>query len=438
MSEGTVVAGQYEIGERIRQGAVFSLCAAHDLKNNRKVWIKLASPGPAAAGEKFAEQFRQEAQTLAELKSPQIPQVLDAGVDGDTSYIVLEPATGRTLAALLKDEGRLEVEQAMKIAEQVACCLQVLAQQGLVHRAINPGNILITPAGDVVIIDFGLMRGSDISEMSSTEVAATPDYVSPELVEGGQPVDVRSDIYTLGVTIYAMLAGEVPFRGKGPMDIIRKHLSAPIPSLHAARPDTPPEVDALVARCLAKAPRDRYQTPDELVSAIRSAMGLPPVALAAVTPPPSPLPPQVEEVAPLSSRPVPNLRCPHCGQSVPATEKLCPRCGQSLSAATPPPPSTATSPAARLVVRAGPERGKAFILQAETRVGRGAGNGVALSDARASRRHSQITRQGGQYVLVDLGSSHGTLVNNKPIQGSHVLKEGDVIKLGETELVFHF
>ncbi len=563
-----IVAGRYEIGERIRQDAVSALCAARDTKNNRKVWLKVASPGPAA-DKQFGERFQQEAKDLAELKSAQISQVLDSGVDGDVYYIVFEPAAGKTLAAILREEGSLEVEPAMKIAEQVALCLHALAQKGLVHRAINPANILITPAEDVVVIDFGLMRGANTSGMSFTEVSATPDYISPELVEGGQAIDVRSDIYTLGVTIYTMLAGEVPFRGNSPMDIIMKHLSAPVPSLRAVRPDTPPEVDAIVKRCLAKAPRDRYPTPAELINAIRSAMGLAPVELAAAAPPPPPPakveaqprqkavppppspaakvkaappqktappppppaaakveaapqppppPPPAAEAAPpekaarprpapkakakakakaapppaaeveaappeaVASQPqvrtvdfeqpekaappppppaakakaappekaappaekqpsapsVPYLRCPHCGQKIPATEKLCPHCGRPVAAATPPPSGTAPLTSPRLVVRVGPERGMTYILQAEARVGRGAGNDVALSDPRASRRHSQITRQGSQYILVDLGSSNGTLVNKKRIQGGYALKEGDVITLGGTELVFHF
>jgi hypothetical protein len=423
VSEGTVVAGQYEVGETIRQDVVSSLCAAQDLKNGRRVWIKLASP-ELAADEKFVEQFRQEAKTLAELKSSQIPQVLDAGGGGDTYYIVLEPATGKTLAALLRDEGSLEVGLALKVAEQVACCLHVLAQKDLVHRAVNPANILITPAGDVVIIDFGLMRTSSTSEMSSTEVSATPDYISPELIEGGTAVDIRSDIYALGVTLYTMLAGKVPFRGKSAVDTIRKHLSAPIPSLRAVRPDTPPEVDTIVARCLAKAPGDRYQTPAELIDAICGAMG-------------RPLAHEEEAASPLPCH-VPNLRCPHCGQLAPATEKLCPRCGQPMAAATPPPPSGAAHlTPGRVVICAGPERGRTFVIEAEVRVGRGEGNDIALNDPQASRHHSQITRQGSQYILVDLGSSNGTLVNNRRIEGGYALKEGDVVKVGKTEMVFH-
>ena len=176
----------------------------------------------------------------------------------------------------------------------------------------------------------------------------------------------------------------------------------------------------------------------------------PPAANVEVAPPqkaaPPPPPPAVkaeaalpEKAASSAARPVPYLRCPYCGQTTPATEKLCPRCGRPLSAATPPPlGGTPPVPAARLVVRAGPERGKAYMLQAEVRVGRGAGNDIALSDPRASRRHGQITRQGNQYILVDLGSRYGTLVNNKRIEGGCVLKEGDVLTLGGTELVFHF
>jgi hypothetical protein len=434
VSEGTVVAGQYEVGEIIRQDAVSSLCAAQDLKNNRKVWVKLASP-ELAADEKFVEQFRQEAKILAELKSSQIPLVLDAGGGGDTYYIVLEPATGKTLAALLRDEGSLAVGLALKIAEQVACCLHVLAQKDLVHRAVNPANILITPAGDVVIIDFGLMRASSASEMSSTEVSATPDYISPELIEGGRSVDIRSDIYALGVILYTMLAGKTPFRGKSAMDTIRKHLSAPIPSLCAVRPDTPPEVDAIVARCLAKVPGDRYQTPAELIDAIRDAMELLPAESAAVAAPPA----QEGKAAPPPSLHIPNLRCPHCGQLAPATEKLCPRCGRPMAAATPPPPSGAAPlTPARLVICAGPERGKTFVVETEARVGRGEGNDIALNDPQASRHHSQITRHGSQYILVDLGSSNGTLVNNRRIEGGYVLKEGDVVKVGKTEMVFHY
>ncbi len=148
-----------------------------------------------------------------------------------------------------------------------------------------------------------------------------------------------------------------------------------------------------------------------------------------------------EQAAPPAEQPappvyhIPQLRCSYCGQTMPATEKLCSRCGRPLLAATPP-PLGGLAPA-RLVVRSGPEQGQTFVVQAEARVGRGVGNDIALSDPRASRRHGQITRQGSRYVLVDLGSSYGTLVNNKRIEGGYTLKDGDVIKLGGTELEFH-
>ena len=529
-----IVAGQYEIGERIRQDALSTLFAARDIKNNRKVWVKLLSPS-LAKDKQFVEQFQQEAKMLAGLKSPQIPQVIDVGTDGDTCYIVMEASAGKTLAAILREEGTLEVEPVLKIAEQVAWCLYALGQKGLVHRGINPGNILITPAEEVVVMDFGLARGASTAGISFTEVSAIPDYVSPEQVEGGQEIDIKSDIYALGIMIYAMLAGEVPYRGNSPMDIIIKHLSAPIPSLRAVRPDTPPEVDALVKRCLAKAPRDRYQTPAELINAIYGAMGLRPAGLPAATPAPPPPPKtekvvlpvapapapapapakkrsappkaakspppaapapapakkqsappkaakaakepppvapapapakeqaappeeaelpsnikteEVEALPPVEKRPppvrkapilhVPNIRCPQCSQVIPANERFCPRCGRLLSVVTPPPAGpveTTPSKGVLLVVRAGRERGQTFTLEAETRLGRGSGNDVALSDPKASRRHSQITRHGSQYVLVDLGSSNGTFVNNRRIEGAYVLKDGDVIKLGETEIV---
>ncbi len=158
----------------------------------------------------------------------------------------------------------------------------------------------------------------------------------------------------------------------------------------------------------------------------------------AAVPAPAPESAPAGQAAPPPVLHIPYVRCSYCGQIMAATEKQCSRCGRPLLAATPTPaPGVAPVASARLVVLAGPERGQTFVIQAEARVGRGVGNDVVLSDPRASRRHGQITRQGNHYVLVDLGSSYGTLVNDRRVEGGCVLKEGDIIKLGVTELEFH-
>jgi serine/threonine protein kinase len=304
---GTTIAGKYLVEKEIRKETMATLYAARDTSADRPVWLKVIHPHLVVKG-KFVERFRQEAEIMAELDLPQVPKVLDQGVEGETHYIVMEQVTGSFLEDTLQRFGVLEVDQALSYVQQVAECLHMVNLRGVVHRDIRPANIIVTPANSVKVVNFGLARSAEDEGFTMTEALGTPDYISPEQAEGGE-VDTRSDIYSLGVTIYELLAGEPPYRGPSPMEVVMKHISAPIPSVRHARPDVSVEVDGIIERCMAKNPDDRYQTPAELVARIREVLGQPPVelptelaaGLAALTAPAdevvAPPPPPPEEVA---------------------------------------------------------------------------------------------------------------------------------------------
>jgi serine/threonine protein kinase len=277
LTAGTTVAGKYLVEKEIRKETMAMLYAAHDTVEDRPVWLKAIHPHLVARG-KFVERFRREAEILAQLDLPQVPKVLDYGVEGQVHYIVMEQVVGSSLEDTLQRVGTLEVEQALNYVQQTAECLHLVNLKGVVHRDIRPANIIATPTGSVKIINFGLAQSAEGAGMTATEALGTPDYISPEQAEGGE-VDIRSDLYSLGATLYELLAGEPPYRGASPMEVVMKHLSAPLPSLRHVRPDAPPEVDEIIRRCMAKKPGDRYQTPAELIADIRRLLGQPPIEL---------------------------------------------------------------------------------------------------------------------------------------------------------------
>jgi serine/threonine protein kinase len=316
LTAGTTIAGKYLVEKEIRKEKTALLYAARDTVGNRQVWLKAMHPDLVAQG-KFVEQFRREAEILAQLDLPQVPKILDRGVEGQVHYIVTEQVAGSPLKDMLQRLGTLEVEQALNYVRQTAECLHLANLKGVVHRDICPANIIVTPTGGVKIINFGLLQSAEAEEINPLEMMDTPDYIAPEQAEGDE-VDIRSDIYSLGATLYELLAGEPPYRGVNPMEVVMKHLSAPLPSLRHVRPDAPPEVDEIIRRCMAKKPGDRYQDPAELIADIRRLLGqspielptelapevaaptAPPAEVAAPPPPPEapPSPPPPAEVAP--------------------------------------------------------------------------------------------------------------------------------------------
>jgi len=322
---GKTIASKYKIYEQIGEGTVAEVFMGRDLTTNRMVAIKIIHPHLVDEG-KFLERFRREAKVLADFDSPYAMQVYDYGTDGETNFIVLELIQGKILSDIIEAEGPMEVDRTLELARQIAECLQAAQQKGIVHRDIKPANVMVTTDGLIKVMDFGFARGAISNGLTATDVLGTPSYISPEQADGKE-VDTRTDIYSLGISLYEMLTGEVPYKGDTAIDVVLAHMTAPIPSVRSLRPDVPGAVDKIIARCMAKEPRDRYQTAAELVRAIDAALGK------RIVPSPEPARP-ARAVQPEALGQV----CAQCGAKVPPGLAFCTQCGAPLGVPTAPSP----------------------------------------------------------------------------------------------------
>jgi beta-lactam-binding protein with PASTA domain/predicted Ser/Thr protein kinase len=259
------LADRYRVEARIGQGGMAEVYRGFDPSLDRQVAIKvLVHPFDRDAG--FVARFRREAQAAARLNHPNIVGVYDAGSDGDTQFIVMEYIEGRTLASFLAEEGVAPSPmQAVELTEKVAAALESAHQHGIVHRDIKPANVMVTRGGEVKVMDFGIARlQTDATAPQTSSVIGTPAYFSPEQAQG-QPVDARSDIYSLGCVLYELIAHRQPFTGDTPVAVAYKQVNEVPPAPSAFNPDVPPALDAVVMKCMAKNPANRYQTAAELI-----------------------------------------------------------------------------------------------------------------------------------------------------------------------------
>jgi beta-lactam-binding protein with PASTA domain/predicted Ser/Thr protein kinase len=261
---------RYRVEARIGQGGMAEVFRGFDPSLDRTVAIKvLVHPYDRDAG--FVARFRREAQAAARLNHPNIVGVYDAGSDGDTQYIVMEHVQGRTLASFLARGGAPTQEQAVELTEKVAAALQAAHAEGIVHRDIKPANIMVTPIGEVKVMDFGIARlQTDATAPQTSSVIGTPAYFSPEQAQG-HPVDPRSDIYSLGCVLYELLAHRQAFTGDTPVAIAYKQVNEVPPAPSAFNADVPPALDAVVMKCIAKNPANRYQDAGELIADLERA-----------------------------------------------------------------------------------------------------------------------------------------------------------------------
>jgi eukaryotic-like serine/threonine-protein kinase len=263
--ERQTIGERYTVEARIGQGGMAEVFRGFDPSLDRTVAIKiLGHPFDRDAG--FVTRFRREAQAAARLNHPNIVGVYDAGSDGDTQFIVMEYIEGRTLASFLAGGGSPTPTQAVELAEKVASALQAAHEHGIIHRDIKPANVMVTRSGAVKVMDFGIARlQTDATAPQTSSVIGTPAYFSPEQAQG-QPVDARSDIYSLGCVLYELLAHHQAFTGDTPVAIAYKQVNETPPPPSASNPDVPPRLDAVVMKCLAKNPANRYQTAGELMA----------------------------------------------------------------------------------------------------------------------------------------------------------------------------
>lgn len=252
------LADRYQLEQLVGGGGMGAVWRGRDLRLDRPVAIKMLT-ADALRDPTALERFDREARTVARLTHPNIVTVYDFGTDGAQSYLVMEFVDGWSVAALLTD-GPLPISQAVAIAAQTCDGLTAAHAAGVIHRDVKPGNLIVTPAGVVKICDFGIARlqgGAGQARLTGTTIAVgSTKYMAPEQVNNA-PIDGRTDIYGLGCTLYAMLAGGPPFVGDSPLNVVHQHLTQPPPPVQTRRPDVPAALATLVEEMLAKDPQDR-------------------------------------------------------------------------------------------------------------------------------------------------------------------------------------
>jgi tRNA A-37 threonylcarbamoyl transferase component Bud32 len=268
--------GNYRIVERIGRGGMATVYKAYQPALERSVAIKVIHKQLAVDDEKFLKRFQREAKAVATLRHPNIVQVFDFGTEGDVSYMVMEYLEGTTLKAELdvlaeKDE-TMPLEEAQRIFQAVASALEYAHRQGMVHRDIKPANVMLTTKGDVILTDFGIAKIVGGTQYTATgAITGTPTHMSPEQGQGERG-DERSDIYALGVVLYEMVTGRVPFDADTPLAVILKHISAPLPLPRQLNPAIPEAVEQVILKALAKDPNDRYQRVAQMADALEVAL----------------------------------------------------------------------------------------------------------------------------------------------------------------------
>ncbi|MCG8346917.1 MAG: Stk1 family PASTA domain-containing Ser/Thr kinase [Chloroflexales bacterium] len=257
-----ILDNRYELEHKIGEGGMARVYVGRDLRLSRRVAVKVLQ-GQYVSDRDFLDRFRHEAQAAAILTHPNVVDVYDVGQDGDIHYIVMEYIDGTDLKAVINREAPLAIDKAISIAEAVARGLEAAHRVGLVHRDIKPQNIIVAPDGYVRITDFGIAKSHLSTALTETGVTfGTVDYISPEQAQG-KPATSRSDVYALGVTLYEMLTGRLPFIADNAVTVAMQHVSNPPPSLRQFNPQIPPQLEAVVLRALSKDPAQRPASAQE-------------------------------------------------------------------------------------------------------------------------------------------------------------------------------
>lgn len=266
-----LLAGRYELQEKIGDGGMAVVYKARCRLLNRFVAIKILKP-EFARDLKFIESFRKESQAAAALSHPNIVNIYDVGREGNIHYIVMELIEGSILSDYISKEGPLEWKRAVEIGKQIASALAFAHKNHIIHRDVKPHNILLTGDGTAKITDFGIAKALDSSGSAeeTTTVMGSVHYFSPEQARGGY-VDEKSDIYSLGIVIFEMLTGTVPFDGENPVAVALMHINEEMPRPSSINPDIPPQIEEVVMKATDKLSINRYATADEMYDALAHA-----------------------------------------------------------------------------------------------------------------------------------------------------------------------
>src|SRR4051812_22180157 len=269
VAEGTIVDGRYRVQRRIGSGGMADVYSADDSQLGREVALKMLHRRFARDRE-FVERFRREASSAAGLQHPNVVSVFDRGEYDGTYYIAMEHLPGRTLKEVIRDEAPLDQLRAIDYAIQILQAAAFAHRRGVIHRDFKPHNVIVGPDGRLKVTDFGIARAG-ASEMTETgSIMGTAQYLSPEQAQG-QRVGAQSDLYSIGVIVYEMLAGRVPFAGDSAVSIALKHVGEQPPRLAELRRDVHPRLEQAVGRALLKDPAQRYASADEFTGALQEA-----------------------------------------------------------------------------------------------------------------------------------------------------------------------
>lgn len=464
--------GQFRIVERIGSGGMATVFKAYQSTLDRYVAIKVL-PSYHAQDPVFEKRFIQEARSVAKLAHPNIVQIHDFGKHEDITYIVMEYVDGGTLKDRLRKA--LPPAEAVDFVLHAAEGLDCAHRNGIVHRDVKPANMLLRKDGHLLLSDFGIAKLLEATS-NLTRVGTgigTPQYMSPE--QGtGQPVDRRSDIYSLGIVLFHCLTGHVPYNADSPLTITMKHLQEPLPVEKMTIDNNVPEpIVRVVLKMTEKQAQNRYQAADAVVEALANALvasnlavprwrgGIPSIA-SSLEPSSGSLPNNYGASQGQGSRPgygsspqlppqgqpsYPGLKpsamtCFRCGASNPASRLFCTSCGDDLSN------KRAINDRylgpngrpilARLSIQNGLMAGRSYRFHQDvTTIGRINGNDLVISERTVSRRHARLWFAEGRWYLEDLQSANGTLVNSVRIFQPVMLNDGDIINFGDEVVVFN-
>jgi eukaryotic-like serine/threonine-protein kinase len=303
----TLFDGRYRIVRKLGTGGMANVYLAEDEVLGRRVAIKILNDRHAG-DDQFVERFRREAKNAASLSHPNIVSIYDRGEAEGTYYIAMEYLDGRSLKELIVARGPAPVHIAIDYARQILAAIRFAHRHGIVHRDIKPHNVLVDAEGRLKVTDFGIARAGTSQMTEAGSIIGTAQYLSPEQAKGA-PVDQTSDLYSVGVVLYELLTGVVPFSGDTPVEIAMKHLSAPPEPPSVKRAEIPRELDLVVLRALAKDPADRYPSAEEmdadLARVARGAAVSPATEEAATAIISRPPPTAVTEIKPRAREPVP-------------------------------------------------------------------------------------------------------------------------------------
>jgi serine/threonine protein kinase len=451
--------GHFRIVERIGAGGMATVFKAYQPTLDRYVAVKVL-PAYHARDPIFVKRFVQEARSVAKLAHPNIVQIHDFGDQDGITYIVMEYVDSGTLKDRLKRA--LPPAEAADYIIQAAEGLNCAHFNGIVHRDVKPANMLLRRDNHLLLSDFGIakiLEGTTNLTRVGTGIG-TPQYMSPE--QGvGQPVDRRSDIYSLGIVFFHCLTGRVPFTADNPLSITVKHMNDPLPMDKLAAEGVPGPIVQVVQKMTAKQPHERFQSTDVLVDALTSALAasnlalprshrgslylpgvLPSGQLQGGAQPQQPQPPNLHEnQAGQSSVASGNVTCFRCGAVNPSSRLYCTTCGDDLSnrrASRDVYLVNGRPVLASLSMQSGPMAGRTYRFHQDvSTVGRTNGNDLVISGRSVSRRHARLWFDNGHWYIEDVGSSNGTLVNNVRIYQAVTLNDGDVINFGDEVVVFN-